>query len=173
LFVHCGLYAILAGVWEGEQTRPYAEWIMKRAKMSVDRYEKLTTHFTRKKYNSERWVRLAKQAGMKYIVITAKHHDGFSLFDSKFSAYDAVDATPRESDPLKALAEACEKHDIKLGFYYSIMEWHHYDYLPSENWQQMPKKGASLDRYQTYLQRQVRELLNNYGDVAILWFDGE
>ena len=125
LFIHWGLYATPAGEWEGEQIAGISEWIMARAQIPVKEYEKLAESFNPVKYNAEEWVKLAKDAGMKYIVITSKHHDGFAMFHSKASRYNIVDATPFDRDPLKELAEACIKYDMRLGFYYSqAQDWH-------------------------------------------------
>ena len=125
LFIHWGLYAVPAGEWQGEQIAGISEWIMARAQIPVKEYEKLAGTFNPVKYNAEQWVKLAKDAGMKYIVITSKHHDGFAMFHSKASKYNIVDATPFDRDPLKELAAACEKYDMRLGFYYSqAQDWH-------------------------------------------------
>ena len=118
LFIHWGLYATPAGEWRGEQIAGISEWIMARAGIPVKEYEKLAETFNPVKYDAEEWVKLAKGAGMKYIVITSKHHDGFAMFHSKASKYNIVDATPFDRDPLKELAAACKKYDMRLGFYY-------------------------------------------------------
>src|SRR5210317_394307 len=125
MFIHWGLYAEPAGEWKGERIPGISEWIMARAGIPVKEYEKLAENFNPTKYDADTWVKLAKQAGMKYIVITSKHHDGFAMFHSKASKYNIVDATPFKRDPLKELADACEKHGIRLGFYYSqAQDWH-------------------------------------------------
>ena len=125
LFIHWGLYAVPAGDWKGQQIPGIGEWIMNRAKIPVKEYEQLATQFNPVKFNAEDWVQLAEDAGMKYIVITSKHHDGFAMFDSKASPYNIVDATPFKRDPLKELAAACARHKIRFGFYYSqSQDWH-------------------------------------------------
>src|SRR5688572_6501200 len=126
LFIHWGLYAIPAGEWKGKRIPGIGEWIMNRAKIPVAEYEQLARQWNPVKYDAEAWVQLAKDAGMKYIVITSKHHDGFALYDSKVSAWDVVDATPFKRDILKELSAACQKHGMPLGFYYSqSQDWHH------------------------------------------------
>ena len=171
MFIHWGLYAIPAGEWKGE-TR-HAEWILTTAQIPVEEYEKFSTQFNPVKFNAEEWVRVAKNAGMKYIVITSKHHDGFSLFDSNLTDYDVIDATPFKRDILKELADECRKQDIKICWYHSIMDWNHPDYLPRRNWEKRSAEGADYDRYVEYMKGQVKELVTNYGEIGVLWFDGE
>ena len=128
LFIHWGLYAIPAGEWKGQPIAGIGEWIMNRAKIPVKEYEQLATQFNPVKFNAEAWVQMAEDAGMKYIVITSKHHDGFAMYGSKVSKYNIVDATPFKRDPLKELAAACARHNIKFGFYYSqSQDWHEPD----------------------------------------------
>src|SRR5438034_7079089 len=125
LFIHWGLYAIPAGEWKGKKIPGIGEWIMNRAKIPVAEYEQLAKQWNPVKFDPEAWVQLAKDAGMKYIVITSKHHDGFALYGSKVSRWDVVDATPFKRDILKELAAACQKHGMPLGFYYSqAQDWH-------------------------------------------------
>jgi len=177
MFIHWGLYAIPAGEWKNfEPEHPYSEHIMRTAQIPVEEYEKLTKRFNPENFDAERWVRLAKSTGMKYIVITAKHHDGFAMYHSEVSDYNIVDATPYERDPIDELAKACRKYDMKLGFYYShARDWHE----PGASWNKygntwdFPKGTAeAFDRYlEEKALPQVRELLTNYGPVAIMWFD--
>src|ERR1022692_4595442 len=128
LFIHWGLYCIPAGEWKGQPIAGIGEWIMNRAKIPVTEYEQLAKQFNPVKFNADAWVAVAKNAGMKYIVITSKHHDGFAMYGSKASPYNIVDATPFKRDPLKELAAACKRQGIKLGFYYSqTQDWHEYD----------------------------------------------
>ncbi len=163
MFIHWGAYAVPAGIYQGKEVGGIGEWIMSSADIPVKEYEQFVKAFNPTKYNAEAWAKLAKEAGMKYIVITSKHHDGFGLWDSKVSDYDFIDASPYGKDALKALADACKKEGIKLGFYYSIMDWHHPD-----------AKGESFARYRDeYMKPQLKELLTDYGDIAVLWFDGE
>ena len=125
LFIHWGLYAVPAGTWKGQQIQGIGEWIMNRAKIPVKEYEQLAGQFNPVKFNAEEWVQMAEDAGMKYIVITSKHHDGFAMYGSKVTRYNIVDATPFKRDPLKELAAACARHNIRFGFYYSqAQDWH-------------------------------------------------
>jgi alpha-L-fucosidase len=173
LFIHWGLYAIPAGEWKGRRVPGIGEWIMSRATIPVKEYAALAAQFNPVKFNADEWVQLAKDAGMKYIVITAKHHDGFALYDSKVSAFDVVDATPFKRDVLKELAAACARHGMRLGFYYSqAQDWHEpngagntWDFHADES-----KKD--FDQYlRDKAEPQVRELLTDYGPVALIWFD--
>ncbi|MHC4221725.1 MAG: alpha-L-fucosidase, partial [Planctomycetota bacterium] len=126
LFIHWGVYAVPAGMYKGHQVKGIGEWIMNRGKIPVAEYKQYAKGFNPVKYDPDSWVRLAKEAGMKYIVITSKHHDGFALYDSAVTDWDVVDATPYGKDLLKPLAQACRKHGIKLGFYYSqAQDWCH------------------------------------------------
>lgn len=150
----------------------FGEWILTSAQIPVSEYEKFVPQFNPVKFDADAWVKLAKDAGMKYIVITTKHHDGFALYDSKVSEYDVM-ATPFKRDIMKELAEACKKGGIKMCWYHSIMDWHHPDYLPRRDWEDRSAVGANMDRYVKYLHAQVEELLTNYGDIGVMWFDGE
>ena len=196
MFIHWGVYAVPAGTYKGQKINRIGEWIMNRGKIPVAEYQQFAKEFNPVKYDPDAWVRMAKDAGMKYIVITSKHHDGFALFDSKASKWDIVDATPYGKDLLKPLAEACRKHGIKLGFYYSqAQDWNNPGgaaarKVASEGWAN--PDSAKIDAYteansghwdpvQTtktmsqYIDDvavpQVKELLTNYGDIAVLWWD--
>jgi alpha-L-fucosidase len=178
MFIHWGPYAVPAGSYRGERIPGIGEWIMDHANIPVAEYEPFARQFNPVSYDADEWVRLAKDAGMKYIVITSKHHDGFALFDSKVSTYDLVDTSPYGRDALKQLADAARRHGLKLGFYYSIMDWHHADAqapkYPNYNSGDAAKANPNWSRYvETYMKPQLRELLTGYGDVAVLWFDGE
>ncbi len=172
MFIHWGLYAIPAGQWNGQTN--HAEWIRTTARIPVERYEKLVAQFNPVKFDADAWARMAADAGMKYIVITTKHHDGFCLFDSKYTDFDIM-STPFRRDIMKELSEACRKRGLKMCWYHSIMDWHHPDYLPRRGWekQDRPPNGADFDRYVEYLRNQVTELLTNYGPIGVMWFDGE
>jgi len=171
MFIHWGIYAIPAGSYGGKDIPGIGEWIMDRAKIPLEEYEKYAQQFNPVKFNADEWVRIAKAAGMKYIVITSKHHDGFGLWDSKVSDYDIM-ITPYKKDILKALSKACKKHGIKFCFYHSIMDWRHPDYLPRRSWEKRSAQGADMQRYITYMRAQLKELITEY-DPAVLWFDGE
>ena len=168
LFIHWGLYAVPAGIHKGKPVAGYGEWIMEKGKIPVEEYKAYAAEFNPTQYDPEAWVALAKKAGMKYIVITAKHHDGFALWPSAASDWD-IEATPYKKDLLKPLAEACKKHGIKLGFYYSqAMDW-----TNGGACSQDPNNKRTMDQYVDELAApQVRELLTNYGDApVILWWD--
>ncbi len=188
MFIHWGLYSQLAGQWKGVKTPLVAEWIMKWLNIPVREYEKIATDFDPVQYNSKEWVSLAKQAGMKYIVITAKHHDGFAMYHSKCSKYNIVDATPFNKDPLKELSEECQRQDIKLGIYYSqTQDWHHpdgygYGSIPDitstgikglfDKMLQRHENEQNFDRYfEEKCKPQIRELLTQYGNIGLIWFD--
>ncbi len=171
LFIHWGLYAIPAGEWKGETD--HAEWILTTAQIPVAEYEQFAPQFDPVLFDPQEWVSRAKDAGMKYIVITSKHHDGFCLFDSKLTDYDVVDATPFNRDILKELADECHKQGIKMCWYHSIMDWHHPDYLPRREWETRSAEGADFERYVKHMKGQVKELLTNYGEIGVMWFDGE
>ncbi|MBF8294656.1 MAG: hypothetical protein HW389_1201 [Bacteroidetes bacterium] len=171
MFIHWGLYSIPAGEWKGSTN--HAEWIRTTARIPLEEYNKFVGQFNPVKFNPTEWVRMAKNAGMKYIVITSKHHDGFCLFDSKFTDFDIM-ATPFKRDILKELADACHKEGIKICWYHSIMDWHHPDYLPRREWENdRPNAGAEYERYVQHMKNQLKELLTNYGQISVLWFDGE
>ena len=172
LFIHWGLYAIPAGEWKGARIPGIGEWIMNRAKIPVREYEALASQFNPVKFDADAWVQLAQDAGMKYIVITSKHHDGFALFGSKVSRYNVVDATPFKRDILKELAAACAKRNMRLGFYYSqAQDWHEPNGA-GNSWDFPPNDKKDFDQYlRDKAEPQVRELLTGYGPVALIWFD--
>ncbi len=178
MFIHWGLYAQPAGEWNGERIPGISEWIMARAEIPVSEYEKLAETFNPVKYNADEWVKLAKFAGMKYIVITSKHHDGFAMFDSDASDYNIFDATPFDRDPLKELAEACNKYGIRLGFYYSqAQDWHepggtYWNIEEGQpHWDPDMKREPLMNYINGKAVPQVKEILKNYGDLDILWWD--
>jgi alpha-L-fucosidase len=178
LFIHWGLYALPEGEWKGKAIPGLGEWIMNRGKIPVKEYELLAKQWNPVKFDAEAWVKMAEDAGMKYIVITSKHHDGFAMYDSKVSTYDVVDATPSKRDIFKELAAACKKHNMPFGFYYSqSQDWNDpngagndWDFGPDQD-----KDGKELKNYDKYLREkaepQVKELLTNYGPIALVWFD--
>jgi alpha-L-fucosidase len=142
--------------------------------MTIAEYEKLPPQFNPTAFNAAEWVSLAKAAGMKYITITSKHHDGFAIFDSKTSDYDIIDRTPYKKDVLKMLAEECRKQGIKLYFYHSQLDWHHPDYFPLGRTGHASGREEKGDwyRYLDYMDNQLRELCTNYGEIGGIWFDG-
>jgi alpha-L-fucosidase len=172
LFIHWGLYAIPAGEWKGQRSLGLGEWIMFRSRIPVRDYETLASRFNPVNFDADRWVALAKDAGMKYLVITSKHHDGFALFKSQASRYNVVDATPFKRDILKELADACARQNIRLGFYYSqSQDWHEPNGAGNE-WDFPSDDKKDYDQYlRGKAEPQVRELLTGYGPVALIWFD--
>jgi alpha-L-fucosidase len=172
LFIHWGLYAIPAGEWKGQPVAGIGEWIMNHAKIPVAEYEQLAPQFNPVKFDAEAWVRMAEDAGMKYIVITSKHHDGFAMYGSKVSRYNIVDATPFHRDPIKELAEACARHKMRLGFYYSqAQDWHEPNGA-GNTWDFGPEDKKDFDQYlRSKAEPQVKELLTGYGPVCLIWFD--
>lgn len=173
VFIHWGLYAVPAGEWNGKPVPGAGEWILNGAQIKPEDYEPLQKQFNPVKFDAKRWVEIAKNAGMKYIVITSKHHDGFGLWDSKVTDWDVMN-TPFGRDILKELAAACKEAGIRLCFYHSIMDWHHPDYLPRRGWDTRPTDNADFNRYRDYMKAQLKELLGgDYGDIGVVWFDGE
>jgi len=172
LFIHWGLYAIPAGEWKGKRIPGIGEWIMNRARIPVAEYEQLAKQWNPLQFDPEAWVQLAKDAGMKYVVITSKHHDGFALYDSKVSRWNVVAATPFKRDILEELAAACKKHGMPLGFYYSqAQDWYEPNGMGNA-WQFGPDEKKTFDKYlREKAEPQVRELLTDYGPVALVWFD--
>src|ERR1041385_6778805 len=176
LFIHWGLYAIPAGEWKGKPIAGLGEWIMNRAKIPVSEYELFTKDFNPTKFDAEAWVQMAQDAGMKYIVITSKHHDGFAMYHSAVSKYNVYDATPFHRDPIHELAEACARHNMKFGFYYSqAQDWHEPGGAGNTNdfgADEIKDTSGAYDKYlQSKAEPQVAELLQNYGPVSLIWFD--
>ncbi|MGN6508682.1 MAG: alpha-L-fucosidase [Chitinophaga sp.] len=171
LFLHWGPYAHFAGDIRGKRYYGITEWIMKRDKTPAAEYAKLAAGFNPVEFDAEEWVRIAKASGVKYIVLTAKHHDGFAMWDSKVSDFDIVDATPYKKDPIKALAAACKKEGIRLGFYYSqFQDWHEPN-GGGNTWDFDAKKKDYAAYYRGKSLPQITELLSNYGELGIIWFD--
>ncbi|MBC8180729.1 alpha-L-fucosidase [candidate division KSB1 bacterium] len=179
MFIHWGLYAVPAGEYKGERVKGIGEWIQASLNIPCDEYEQFAKQFNPVKYDPAEWVSLAKQAGMKYLVITSKHHDGFSLWDSDVSDYDVVDSTPYGKDLLVPLSQECKKQGIKFCVYHSILDWHHpSQYVDPEA--DNPLRGHSRNKihadkkadYVKYMKTQLKELVNKV-DPAVLWFDGE
>jgi len=164
LFIHWGIYSLLQD----------GEWVMNNRGLTVPEYETLAPQFNPVKFDAAEWVRLAKDAGMRYITITSKHHDGFAMFDSKVSDWDIVDRTPYGRDVLKLLADETRAQGVTLFFYHSQLDWHHPDYWPRGQTGQRTGRAEQGDwhRYLDYMDAQLRELLTNYGPIGGIWFDG-
>jgi alpha-L-fucosidase len=179
MFIHWGVYAALAGEYKDQRSRDVGEWIMSWANIPRAEYAPLAAKFNPAAFDAREWVRIAKDAGMKYIVITSKHHDGFAMYDSAVSRFDIVDATPYRRDVMKALAEETRRQGLRFGIYYSILEWSH----PSQFISKPGKHSTAGDfdgyiqsdqkaGYVEYMHAQLAELQSQY-DPDILWFDGE
>jgi len=165
MFIHWGVYSVLGD----------GEWVMNNQNISIKEYEKLPSFFNPTEFNAKDWVKIAKDSGMKYITITSRHHDGFSMFNSKATDYTIVKKTPYKKDILKQLADECHKEGIKLFFYYSQLDWYRDDYFPRG------RTGAGIkgrgegewDDYIDFMKDQLTELLTNYGEIGGIWFDGQ
>ncbi|MDF1575408.1 MAG: alpha-L-fucosidase [Bacteroidales bacterium] len=171
LFVHWGVYSIMGGGGDPG----IAEWIMERKNIPIVQYEKLPGFFNPTQFDPAQWVSMVKKAGMKYITITSKHHDGFAMYDSRVSDYNIVDATPYGRDVIGMLKEECDKQGIKLFFYHSQLDWHHPDYFPhGRTGTGIADRSQSGDfnAYINYMNTQLTELLTQYGEIGGIWFDG-
>ena len=180
MFIHWGVYAVPAGTWKDEPIPSLGEWIMRNAKIPIPDYEKLAEQLNPVRFDAEEWVRIAQDAGMKYIVITSKHHDGFCMFDSPSNPYNIVNITPFKRDPMKELAEACRKAGIKLCFYYSqAQDWHapggagHWEEaVPGKGWHGYSRPPEDFAKYlEEVVKPNVTELLTQYGPIGLIWFD--
>ncbi len=169
MFIHWGLYSLPAR----------HEWVKNYERLTNEQYQKYFDNFNPDLYNPKEWARMAKEAGMKYVVLTAKHHEGFCLFDSKFTDYKAT-KTPFGKDIIREYVDALRAEGLKVGFYYSLIDWHHPDYTIDSNHPQRQNsdsayirlnKGKDMAKYREYLINQVRELLTNYGEISVIWFD--
>ena len=180
MFIHWGLYASLAGEWNGKKTTSIAEWIMRDLEIPTSEYEKIADTFNPVKFDADVWVQLAVDAGMKYLVITAKHHDGYCMFNSPSNPYNIVNKSPFGRDPMKELAEACEKKGVKMCFYYSqALDWHaeggagHWDEVgEGSDWLSYARPIEDFRKYlDTVVKPNLKELLTNYGPIGLIWFD--
>lgn len=171
MFVHWGLYAIPAGTWNG--AKHHGEWIRDTARIPLEEYDRLQAQWNPTAFDADAWARLAKAAGMKYLVVTSKHHDGFCLYPSRFTDW-SVGKTGSGTDVLAELAKACARHGVRFCTYHSIMDWHHPDYLPRRPWEASTRStdGADFRRFESYLHAQVTEIVQRY-QPAVMWFDGE
>ena len=186
MMVHWGLYSVLGGEWKGKRGGKYSEWIQNALRIPIKEYEQVAKVFNPIYFNADEWVKLAKDSGMQYIVVTAKHHDGFALYHSKVDKFNICDATPFKRDVIAELAESCAKHNIKLGLYYSqALDWHcehgagytnDFQGIVGTSWcndwdfPNKDKKDFSIC-FEEKIKPQVTELLTNYGDLCLMWFD--
>jgi alpha-L-fucosidase len=173
MFIHWGIYSHLGGLWKGKQTPHIGEFMLKHMDIEPSEYEATASEFNPVDFDADQIVRLAKEAGMKYLVFTAKHHDGFAMYHSKCSSYNIVDATPYKKDPMKDLSIACNKYGIKFCFYYSqTQDWHHPDGYDGYIWRDKPDDKRNFRKYlDEKCLPQLRELLTEYGDIGLIWFD--
>jgi alpha-L-fucosidase len=164
MFVHWGVYSLLG----------QGEWVMQNRSIPIPTYEWLASTFNPVKFDAREWVSLAKAAGVRYITITSRHHDGFAMFATKANGYNIVDWTPFRRDPLKELAAECQRQGIKLFFYYSQLDWHHPDYFPRGGTGKASGRPETGDwnHYIAFMNAQLTELLTNYGPIGGIWFDG-
>jgi alpha-L-fucosidase len=172
MFIHWGLYSEAAGEWDGQTTTGAGEWIMNDMKIPLSQYAKLVPRFNPVKFDAAQWVRIAKDAGMKYIVITSKHHEGFGMYRSALTDW-CIASTPFPRDPLKELAAACRAQGLTFCLYHSIMDWHNPEYAPRKSWNDIDENPPDFDRYDAFLKGQLKELLTGYGRIGVLWFDGQ
>ncbi len=166
MFIHWGAYSVLGGEWQGKTVKGYAEWIRHKANISKPDYRKVCEQFKPDRFDADAWIRSARDAGMKYFVITTKHHDGFCLWDSAYTEYDIKDLAGVDFDPLAELSAACKKYGVRFGTYYSIIDW---EYSTTDL---AFMKSGGKEKYVQYMKDQVRELIEKY-DTDILWFDGD
>ncbi|MGN0033604.1 MAG: alpha-L-fucosidase [Candidatus Limimorpha sp.] len=182
MFIHFGVYSKLGGIWKNEKVPFYGEQIMNHARITVPEYEEVARTFNPVNFNADEIVTLAKDAGMKYIVITTKHHDGFCMFHTSTTDYNIVDFTPYGKDIVKELSTACQRHGMKLGFYYSLPDWHYPYGIPrlepdndTKCWEYVNQVYSPLEivtpELEEYIVKQITELLTNYGEITTIWFD--
>ena len=169
VMIHWGIYSIPGGWWNGKETHYAAEWIKVSAHIPNADYNALVKQFDPTNYDPVAWAKLFKAAGAKYVIITTKHHDGFCLWNSKYTDFD-MGSTPYGKGVLKPLADAVRAEGMDMGFYYSIIDWHNPDYRSSIK---SPADAAAYDRYIQYMKNQIKELLTEFGPIKVLWFDGE
>ncbi|HEV2318285.1 MAG TPA: alpha-L-fucosidase, partial [Verrucomicrobiae bacterium] len=178
MFIHWGLYSEAAGYWNGQPTSGAGEWIMTDMRIPRDQYATLASKFDPVKFDADQWAETARKAGMKYLVITSKHHEGFCMFKTKATDYNVVDATPWHTDPLQALSKACRRHGIKFCVYYSIMDWHSPDQAPATADPDHPEYNPTSfipgrkEAYIQYMKAELAELIHQY-HPGLIWFDGQ
>lgn len=179
MFIHFGLYSQLGGIYNGQEVGGYAEWIQSSADIAADEYTRLINTWKPTKFNARKIVKLAKKAGMKYLVITTKHHEGFCLWDSDYTDFDIAASPMKGRDFIAELSEACKKEGIVFGTYYSIIDWHHPSQMRNaagkngwDKWAQLTMKPGRKSEYIAYMKHQIKELIERY-DTDILWFDGD
>ncbi len=170
MFIHWGVYSVPAGEYQGKQG--YAEWFVEETKMPMSQYEKFAEQFNPTNFNAREWVRVAKAAGMRYLCITSKHHDGFGLWNSKLGDWNIGHSPFRNREPLKELADACQAEGLKFCLYHSIMDWHHPLYGERRKYNDTATGEPDMPKYVEYMKGQLKELITGVGPLGILWFDG-
>ncbi len=179
MFIHFGLYSSLGGIYKGKSVDGYAEWIQSTADISSSEYSELIKTWNPYDFNADKIVKLAKDAGMKYLVITTKHHEGFCLWNSKYTDFDIASTLMKDRDIVRELADACKKYNIRFGTYYSIIDWHHSSQERNSEgkdswgwWAQVAMKNGKKSEYIQYMKNQIKELITEY-ETDILWFDAD
>jgi alpha-L-fucosidase len=175
MFIHWGVYSKLGGEYKNKTLKNGVEWIQLHDKIANEDYEKEARSFNPASFDPEKWMQLAQLAGMKYVVFTTKHHDGFCMFKTQYTNYNIIDFTPYKKDIVKMVSDACKKYNIRLGLYYSIVDWHHPDfpaiYSNQDDFHGNPNPKADINKYADYEYNQLKELMSNYGPVHFAWFD--
>jgi alpha-L-fucosidase len=172
MFIHWGVYSVPAGEWNGNTD--YAEWFLEETHMPVSQYEKYADQFNPTNFDALAWVKAAKAAGVKYIVITSKHHDGFAMYPTKLSDW-SISRTPFKRDPLAELAAACKQEGITFCLYFTIMDWHSSDWGVRRPWNDVAAASGhppDMDRFENYMKGQLKEIITSYGPLGLVWFDG-
>lgn len=171
MFIHWGLYSQLAGEWQDKTITGGAEWIQNYLNIPSSQYSTLTNQFNPVKFNADSWAGLMERAGVKYIAITTKHHDGFCMWPTKQNRDWNISVTPFPRDPLKELSEACNRHNVRFGIYHSVMDWHHPDW-PGQSFNDQRQGTPDKARFKAYLYAELKELFTDYGPIGIVWYDG-
>jgi alpha-L-fucosidase len=172
MFIHWGLYSQLAGEWQDKHVTGGAEWIQKYLEIPSSQYSPLTKTFTGRDFDADAWVKAIASAGIKYICITTKHHDGFCMWPTKLNDDWNISVTPFKRDPLKELAEACKRHNVTFCIYHSILDWHHADWPGRPGFNDYAKGTPDKEKFRSYLYGQLDELFSNYGKIGMIWLDG-
>jgi alpha-L-fucosidase len=182
MFIHFGLYSQLGGIYKGNDEGRYAEWIQANQQIPKSEYSKLIDTWNPKKFDADKIVKLAKKAGMKYLVITTKHHEGFCLWNSEYTDFDIDNSPMKGRDFIKEISDACKKYGIRFGTYYSIIDWNHPSHdIPNtaeeidsshNRWMDLKLVEGKKAEYVQYMKNQIKELIEKY-DTDILWFDGD
>jgi alpha-L-fucosidase len=172
MFIHWGLYSQLGGEWRDKHVTGGAEWIQKYLAIPSSQYMPLAKSFTARDFNADEWIKAIANAGVKYICVTTKHHDGFCMWPTKLNDDWNISVTPFKRDPLKELSEACKRHGVSFCIYHSILDWHHPDWPGRPAFNDYAKGAPDKERFRNYLYGQLKELFTNYGEIGMIWLDG-